>query len=245
MNDILNNAKKNYDFFETPKHHGQYIFDDVNSSGLKVLDVCCGLGSLSERFYNDTHNELTMIEFNKDFIPFLKDKFPRAKVMNEDFLTLSLLPEYDLILCNPPFNTTTIKSVYKLFFMKLISLMNNTTKIYFICPNMFVDNQTKINLDISFDNIYSYLSFVKVNKQEPSSFYYNKYKFIQLDSRDFRFNRSLIKAMIENKIIDENDINEYEPNKYELKETLDIRFLKNINDFKNTNIKCILLKISY
>lgn len=244
MNDILNNAKKNYDFFETPKHHGQYIYDNVNCNGLKVLDVCCGLGSLSEMFYNDTQNELTMIEFNKDFIPLLKDKFPRAKVMNEDFLTLNLLPEYDLILCNPPFNTT-IKQVYKVFFMKLISLMNTSTKVYFICPNMFVENQIKINLDLTFSDAFSYLDFRKEYKQEPANFYYEEYKFIQLDSRDFSFNRPLIKFMVEKKVIDKNDIIEYEPNKYELRETLDIRFLKNINDFKNTNIKCILLKITY
>ena len=240
---ILDKAQTNYDFFETPLNHSKFIYDDVKKSGLKVLDVCCGLCSLSDIFYNDEDNEITLIELNDDFIPYLKQKYPRAKIINDDFLTLNLTNEYDIILCNPPFNTG-IKKIYIVFFMKLLNLLNINTKLYFICPCTFLINSIKINLDVSFDNIYSHIDFVKENKQEPAKFYFEKFNFIQIDSSDFYFNKPLIKYMIETKIIKDNDIIEYIDNRYMLNETYDIRFLRNIKNFKNTSVKCILLRIT-
>ena len=50
--------------------------------------------------------------------------------------------------------------------------------------------------------------------------------------------------MIELKIIDYCDLI-IDNNKYIINETYDIRFLRDIDDFKTTSCKCILLKITY
>ena len=156
---------------------------------------------------------------------------------------MNLEPIYDIILCNPPFNTDKIKGIYKLFFMKILKLLNKQTKFYFICPNMFVSNQIKINLDIKFDTNRNYIEFIKSNNQYVASFYYEKFGFIQLDSLDFSFNKTLYNKMLEMKIITEYDLL-FDEKHFVINETYDIRFLRHIRDFKTTSISCILLRIS-
>ena len=51
----------------------------------------------------------------------------------------------------------------------------------------------KINLKITFNNIYDEINFYKEFKRQIPKFYYDKYGFIQLDSLDFNFNKSLYK----------------------------------------------------
>jgi len=99
----------------------------------------------------------------------------------------------------------------------------------------------KINLKITFSNIYDEINFYKEFKRQIPKFYYDKYGFIQLDSLDFNFNKSLYKKMIELKIIECCDLI-IDNDKYE---TYDIRFLRDIDDFKTTSCKCILIKITY
>jgi len=99
----------------------------------------------------------------------------------------------------------------------------------------------KINLKITFNNAYDEINFYKEFKRQIPKFYYDKYGFIQLDSLDFNFNKSLYKKMIELKIIECCDLI-IDNDKYE---TYDIRFLRDIDDFKTTSCKCILIKITY
>ena len=90
--DILLKAKNNFDFFETPSHHAEYILKDCyNNAPLNVLDICCGCCSLSHLFYI-TNCKITLIELNKDFIPHLKKQYPKANILNDDFLNLQLEP---------------------------------------------------------------------------------------------------------------------------------------------------------
>ena len=243
---VLTKAQNNFDFFETPEHYSKFIYDNsVSDNKLKILDVCCGLGSLSKMFYENGH-DITMIELNNDFLPYLKENYPNANIIHDDFLKMKIKNDFDIIVCNPPFNTTTIKKIYKLFFVKILELINFNTKVYFICPNMFIKNQLKIKTNINYDNRPTeYLNFVKDNKMHPAIYYLNTYGFIQLDSYDFTFDKQCLKKM---KLLDINnneDILEVENNEFMIRETFDIRFLKDITDFKFTKTHCILLRISH
>lgn len=241
---ILENAKQKFDFFETPDDHCKFIYDDCNHEReLNVLDVCCGLGSLSKRFYDNNHN-VTMIELNQEFIPFLKNTFPNANIINENFFELNLNKKFDVILCNPPFNTPKIKKIYRLFFVKLLSLISVETKLYFICPNMFIRNQNKIKLnDIFLTKASLYNEFIQENNFEPAIFQMNRYNFIQLDSLDFNFDRVCLKVMKSLNLNEE--ITEFENKIFMINGSFDIRFLRDIKNFKYTNIHCILLRITY
>ena len=77
---MIKKAQEQFDFYETPKKHSYTIYNDNKpSSKLNVIDICCGLGSLVQPWYDNGHN-ITLIELNGDFIPILKEKYPKAKI---------------------------------------------------------------------------------------------------------------------------------------------------------------------
>jgi len=44
--DTLIEAKTEYNFFATPIHHREYIYELHNPKNkLKIIDICCGMGS--------------------------------------------------------------------------------------------------------------------------------------------------------------------------------------------------------
>ena len=134
MINILEKAQNNFDFFETPNKYAYNIYDDYNPSSIvDVIDICCGLGSLVQPWYDNGHN-ITLIELNDDFIPILKNKYPRAKILNTDFLKSNIDTHYDIYLCNPPFNTKDEKLIYVSFFCKILNMMSDYSIFYFICP---------------------------------------------------------------------------------------------------------------
>jgi predicted RNA methylase len=240
---MLKHAQDKYNFYETPHHHSTKIFDDCimfNKSPLKVIDICCGLGSLVRPFYEAGH-DITLVEINKDFIPILKQDFPRAKILEIDFLTSSLNEEYDVYLCNPPFNSSNEKHVYTSFFCKILKMMTDDSVLYFICPKMFYKNQDKIKIEWTPSDNFILRDYIKEHHVMPSSFYFKDYGLIELDSNGFRFNKTMIKRMIQNKIIshdfidsDDNMIIPY----------FEFRYIGNIFDFKTTNCKCGIFKVN-
>jgi len=142
IKDILIEAKTKYDFYETPLHHSEYIYqlhDPKNK--LKIIDICCGMGSLVDPWYRNNH-DVTLIELNDKLIPFLQEKYPLANIINDNFLTMDIsLYDYDIILCNPPFNTE-IKKVYSYFFCKILTQLQIYSTLYFICPKMWYNDQS-------------------------------------------------------------------------------------------------------
>jgi hypothetical protein len=66
--DTLIEAKTKYNFFETPIHHGKYIYELHNPKNkLKIIDICCGMGSLVDPWYKNDHDSE---EFRKKFSVF-------------------------------------------------------------------------------------------------------------------------------------------------------------------------------
>ena len=231
--EILNDAQKDYDFFETPKEHAEYIYNQCKSNyKLNVLDICCGLGGLSKPFYDNDHN-ITLIELNDNFIQYLQEQYPKATLINKNYLEIDDLPNMDIILCNPPFNTNDTPRIYIYFLIKIMSTMNINAKVYFICP------QTVINHNINIEHEVDYWT-----KQSQSDFidHYNIYKlygFIDISLSDLRFNKRIIRDLIEMKIIDKtffDDNNVIQPYYY-------IKMLRKINNFKHTKVNCILMSI--
>ena len=243
MTNIFEKAQENYDFYETPNKYAYNIFNDYNNTSLtklNVIDICCGLGSLVQPWYDNGHN-ITLIELNDDFIPILRDKYPKAKIMNCDFLNTKFDDKYDVYLCNPPFNTKDEKIIYVSFFCKILNMMSDYSIFYFICPKMFYKNQDRIKIEIEFTSNYDILNYIKETNEMPAKYYYDKYKLIELHSNEFRFNKAMIKRMIRNKIIDDDFIDE-ETNM--INPYYEFRYLGNIFDFKNTKCKCGLFKIN-
>jgi len=240
---MLKHAQDKYNFYETPHHHSTKMFDDCimfNNSPLKVIDICCGLGSLVRPFYDAGH-DITLVEINKDFIPILKQEFPRAKILDIDFLTSTLNEEYDVYLCNPPFNSSDVKHVYIWFFCKILSIMSDDSILYFICPKMFYKNQNQIKIEYYPSDKLILMDYIKEHGLMPSSFYFDDYGCIELDSNGFRFNKTMIKRMIENKIIPSEFI-DIEDNM--IVPYFEFRYIGNIFDFKTTKCKCGIFKIN-
>ena len=241
--DVLKNAKNNYDFFETPDKYSLKIYNDYNPKNkLKVIDICCGLGSLVNPWYDNNH-DLTLIELNNDFIPLLKQKYPKAKIIKDDFLKMNINDNYDVFLCNPPFNTKDEKRIYVSYFCKILTLMSYNSILYFICPKMFYKNQDLIKIESKdcFNDKYNLMEYIEKNKMMPAYYYYDKYNLIELHSNEFDFNKQMIKRMIKNNIIDDNFIDE-ETNI--INPYYEFRFLYNIFDFKNTGCRCGLFKVN-
>ena len=244
MDNILKSAQNNYDFFETPYKYAYNIYNDYNpKSKLKVLDICCGLGSLVNPWYENNHN-ITLIELNKEFIPILKQKYPKANIIEVDFLKMNITDNYDVFLCNPPFNTKDEKRIYVSFFCKILKVMSYSSTLYFICPKMFYKNQNLIRIENRNFNSYQLLDYIKSNNMMPAYYYYDKYNQIELNSNEFAFNKEIIKRMINKNIIDENFIDDGDDGDYTINPYYEFRFLENIFDFKNTGCRCGLFKVN-
>ena len=239
---ILLNAQNNYDFYETQNHHSTYIYNHYNpKTKLKIIDICCGLGSLINPWYDNGH-DITLIEINNDFIPILKNKYPNAKIITEDYLSYINNESYDVYICNPPFNNNGEK-VYPLFFCKILNEMKSFSICYFICPKMFYRNQELIKYETKYNKLELY-DYIKENHTMPPYYYYDKYKLIELNSNEFRFNKTIIKKMIDLNIIDNDFIKEYDSNIFTIEPYFEFRYLIDINDFITTKCKCGLFYIN-
>ena len=237
---MLNNAKKQFNFYETPIHHAQYIFEDYKQSQiLKVIDICCGLGSLIQPWYDKNH-DITLVELNKDFIPILQNKFPKAKILNVDYLINEQTEDYDVYLCNPPFAIGNDRKAYISFFCKILMSMPQESTLYFICPKMFYMNQNKIKIEHHYKSALDLLEYIRENNDNPASYYFDKYSSIELNSNEFRFNKQLIKRLLLNKIIDSNFIDD----DFMILPYFEFRYIGNIFDFKETKCNCGIFKIN-
>ena len=237
---MIKKAQEQFDFYETPSKHAYTIYNEFKPSYiLNVIDICCGLGSLVQPWYENGHN-ITLIELNDDFIPILKEKYPNAIILNIDFLKTAINNDYDVYLCNPPFNTKDEKLIYASFFCKILNMMSDYSIFYFICPKMFYKNQNKIKIENELTSDRDILNYIKENNEMPAKYYFDRYNLIELHSDEFRFNRAMIKRMINNKIIDNEFIDE-ETNM--INPYYEFRYLGNIFDFQTTKCKCGLFKI--
>ena len=117
---IFKKAQTDFDFYETNGKHANLIYENCRSSTkLKVIDICSGLESLIKPWYDNDH-DITLIELNEDFIPILKLRFPKAKIITVDYLTYVDNEQYDVYLCNPPFNDDN-ETIYPYFSAKYYS----------------------------------------------------------------------------------------------------------------------------
>ena len=81
MYDTLLTAIKTLDFYPTPSEIGDYIAKYINDSygfesgiGLGIMDMCCGLGSLSLPLINymTEKDKLYLVDFYRPFVEILK-----------------------------------------------------------------------------------------------------------------------------------------------------------------------------
>ena len=238
---MFKHAQDQYDFYETPAHHSINIYNDYNPKyKVNVIDICCGFGSLCQPWYDNGHN-ITLVELNNNFIPILKEKYPKANIINMDFLTSNLDEYYDVYLCNPPFNTNSEKQIFVQFFCKILMHMKDDATLYFICPKMFYKNQNKIKIEYEIINRFTLLDYIKENNDMPAHYYYNKYGVIELDSDGFRFNHAMLKRIKSKGIIDDDFISDED---FMINPYFEFRYLCNIFDFQKTTCKCGLFKVN-
>ena len=238
MKKVLENAQSKYNFYETPIHHSQYIYNNFNpKSKVKVIDICCGLGSLIQPWYDKGH-DITLVELNEDFIPILKDKFPKAKILKQDYLLTESPNNYDVFLCNPPFNDFNGKIIYPEFFCKILNQMTNHSTLYYICPETFYKNSFLFKIDIDSEKFLFQYGYNSPN------FYFQKYGCIELHSNEFRFNNQMIKRMIDKNIIENDFFIEIENNQFTIQPYFEFRFIGKITDFKTTKCRCAIFKVN-
>ena len=238
---MFKKAQNFFNFYETPSHHSTLIYNDYKPSyKLKVIDICCGLGSLIQPWSDDGH-DITLVELNDEFIPILKTKFPNATIMSIDYLTNTIDEKFDVYLCNPPFNTNDEKKIYVSFFCKILMTMTHEAVLYFICPKMFYKNQNIIKIENEITCKFALMDYIKQYKEMPAKYYFDKYNVIELHSNEFTFSKQMLKRMkvkgiISNDFINEDDnmINPY----------FEFRYLGNIFDFEETQCKCGIFKIN-
>ena len=238
---MFKKAQEQFNFYETPSHHSTLIYNDCNTSEkLKVIDICCGLGSLVQPWYDYGH-DITLVELNEDFIPILKVKFPNATIISIDYLTNDFKDNFDVYLCNPPFNTNDEKKIYVSFFCKILMSMTHQAVLYFICPKMFYKNQNRIKIENEITCSYALIEYLKQYNEMPAKYYFDKYQLIELHSNEFVFNKAMLKRMKLKGIINEDFINEDDNmiNPY-----FEFRYLGNIFDFKETHCKCGIFKVN-
>ena len=240
---ILKNAQDKYDFYETEDIHANHIYANYNPKHImRVIDICSGLGSLIKPWYDNGHS-ITLIELNEDFIPILQLNFPTARILKEDYLSFNDNEEYDVYLCNPPFNDKNEK-IYPSFFCKIIQTLNQSAVCYFICPRMFYTNQMLLKIENEYNNQFELISYIKENKTMPPKYYFDRYGYIQLYSTEFRFNKNMINKMIDKKIIDIDFLTYDEDDKlFIINPYFEFQYLGNIFDFKMTKCRCGLFKI--
>ena len=102
------------------KKYGQNFLIDNNISNkitkliprhnLNIIEIGPGDGRLTESILKFNPNELTLIEIDKDLIPFLKTKYlnhPNINIINEDFLNFELKKKIDIIISNLPYNISS------------------------------------------------------------------------------------------------------------------------------------------
>lgn len=241
-NSILLKAQKKYDFFETKEEHANNIYLNYNPQKIvRVIDICAGLGSLVKPWYDNGH-DITLVELNKDFIPTLQNRFPRATIIQEDYLTYMDDQSYDVYLCNPPFNDAN-ETIYPYFFCKILQSLKSTSICYFICPRMFYVNQTLVKIELEISDKFALIEFVKENKLMPSKYYYDRYGYIELHSDGFRFNKNMIKKMITKKIIN-SDFIMIDDGIFTINPYFEFRYMANVFDFEKTKCRCGLFKIN-
>ena len=163
--DKIINAIIAYDFYPTPLQYGEYIYKSIinNFNSLKdvhILDICCGLLSLSLPFIENMTEttSIDLIDQNPTFCEIIKplDKLKNIDIRQADFFELPPKFYYnsniDVILCNPPFafpiNGKRYENGYLFFFKKILDIMihqkrGNQCQCFFICPIRYFSKGNK------------------------------------------------------------------------------------------------------
>lgn len=107
-------AKREFDFFETPDELADQIIDfaDISSNHL-VLEPSAGHGQIAKRAAAIS-SKVDVIEIQRSACDTLADALIYRNVFNHDFLLMDIEVEYDRIVMNPPFGKQAdIKHVVK------------------------------------------------------------------------------------------------------------------------------------
>jgi hypothetical protein len=114
------NLKKEFQFFATPKELAEEMasFLNVTNPQMAILEPSAGQGALIEAVCERWEilkpiDYCELMDLNADI---LADKKLNAQMVNDDFLTMGVIPIYDRIIANPPFSKNQyIDHVYKMF----------------------------------------------------------------------------------------------------------------------------------
>jgi hypothetical protein len=161
-----------YDYYPTPKVYADKIFKDVckwygnYTKNIIVLDIACGLLSLSEKFIIN-NIKTYLIEMNKYFYSFIKplEKLNNVDIKNDDFFDLPneyyFKKDINVIVMNPPFSgkidNEMSDKIYLYFIMKAVDILLNSKInkhkyvsrfLYVICPKTYFKNVNENELTV-------------------------------------------------------------------------------------------------
>jgi predicted RNA methylase len=171
----LVSAVRGFDYYPTPEKYSQLIYNDVKEwygnefNDIKILDVACGLLSLSMPFIQNG-NEVHLNEFNQTFAGIIKpfEKLKNVSLTVGDFFELPenhyFKKDINVIIMNPPFsgsiNGKSDNKIYLYFIIKAIDILYNSKLqkydnysrfLYVICPktcfkNVKAGDYTELNI---------------------------------------------------------------------------------------------------
>ncbi|PTV50782.1 methyltransferase [Acinetobacter pittii] len=166
----------------------QYIASRIKGKYFeKVLDPCVGDGALLTSLENN-FNSITIIDIDSEKLNNFSDK--NFIKHCGDFLDLEIDKNFDLILCNPPFNNKSIsgQSIEEKFLKKCLKLIINNGYGIFILPSSIINgtkskkirefivkNYTILSIDIlpkkTFNKIESHFYIIILKSTPPSNNY--------------------------------------------------------------------------
>ncbi len=169
------------------------IPEDTNS----ILDIGAGTGLLSLMLAQRTQARIDAIEIEEQTFYQLNENIENSIFKNRiqpilhDATKYTFEKKYDLIICNPPFFTNSLKSksISKniawhdetLTLTQLFTIAENTLKdtaqLHIVLPNNLIENQNLISLHIN------YRQKIKHRKETPP-----KYELIGLGKYPFEIN---------------------------------------------------------
>ena len=160
------NAIVSYDYYPTPDKYAEMIYNDAikeyPNEKITILDIACGLLSLSKRFIENKY-PVYLIDENPNWGKLLEPiNNSITHFKQADLLDLPTDYYYnkkiDIIVMNPPFSIAIdykkYNLAYLLFLIKAIDILQNqkTTHekiLYIICPKIYFKNRmNEYELDI-------------------------------------------------------------------------------------------------
>ena len=146
----------------------------------RVLDICCGDGSISYLFYSDIASQIFSIDNEATAISYAKENFKHPKItFQKNNLLKDELPQgpFDFVIWNAAISYFSEAEI-DLVFKKIFQTCGQTFKLIGMVPkaNGYIDHkkefETKEVLEVFLKKYFSFVNVIEVDEGRAISFYF-------------------------------------------------------------------------